>query len=360
MPPRIVRRLVFGPAVILGFVLVALSSPLWAIVAATLVPTVPGRWRPVRLAWFTFVYWAMQAWGLIVAFVLWVMSGFGWKLQSPWFIQAHYRLLRQCLALLLRSARWTFRLSITLDERDSLERDVEQAGRRPLIVLARHAGPGDSFLLVGTLLLRGRRPRIVLKEFLQWDPLLDVMLNRLPSRFIPATGPGRKESIEAIRALASTMGTDDCLVIFPEGGNFTENRRTTSIVKLEELGQHDQANLARSMRHVLAPRTQGTLAAIEAAPEAQVLFVAHTGLEDLSSPVDLYRGLPMDADVRAKTWRIQPDEIPPTAEEREAWLYDWWVKVDQWIIANRDADRIPDEILRRAAEYPMTDEEVAG
>jgi 1-acyl-sn-glycerol-3-phosphate acyltransferase len=356
-----VRRLVFGPAVIVGFVLIVLSSPLWALVAATLVPTVPGRWRPVRLAWFTFVYLAMQAWGLVVAFVLWVISGFGWKIKSPWFVQAHYRLLRQCLALLLRSARWTFRLSISLDERDSADRELELTGERsPLIVLARHAGPGDSFLLVGTLLLRDRRPRIVLKEFLQWDPLLDVMLNRLPSRFIPASGPGRKDSIEAIRELASTMESDDCLVIFPEGGNFTENRRTTSIVKLEELGQHEQANLARSMRHVLAPRTQGTLAAIEAAPTAQVLFVAHTGLEDLSSPVDLYRGLPMDADVRAKTWRLQPADIPSTTEEREAWLFDWWVRMDQWIIDNRGPERIPDEILRRASEYPMTDEEFLG
>ena len=38
----------------------------------------------------------------------------------------------------------------------------------PLLVLARHAGPGDSFALVDLLLSRyGRRPRIVLKEDLR-------------------------------------------------------------------------------------------------------------------------------------------------------------------------------------------------
>ncbi|MDX1511388.1 MAG: 1-acyl-sn-glycerol-3-phosphate acyltransferase [Nitriliruptorales bacterium] len=353
MPHQVVRRVVFGPAVILGFVVVLLSAPIWAIVAAALVPTVPGKWRPVRLAWFTFVYLAMEAMGLALAFLLWIASGFGWKLRSPAFVNAHYAVLRLCLGLLLRTARRTFNPTITVDERGSIV-DRPDVGRPPLIVLARHAGPGDSFLLVGTLLARGRRPRIVLKEVLQWDPLLDVMLNRLPSRFIPSTGPGRAGSIDAIRELAGSMELDDCMVIFPEGGNFTENRRTRSIAKLEEMGLHDQANLARSMRHVLAPRTQGTLAAIEASPEAEVLFVAHTGLEDLSSPVDLYRGLPMDADVRARVWRVMPEDVPAGEDARETWLYDWFVRIDQWIIDNRSTDRIPDEILRRAASYDLS------
>ncbi len=29
-----------------------------------------------------------------------------------------------------------------------------------------------------------REPRIVLKDTLQWDPAIDVVLNRLPNRFI--------------------------------------------------------------------------------------------------------------------------------------------------------------------------------
>ena len=34
-----------------------------------------------------------------------------------------------------------------------------------------------------------REPRIVLKDTLQWDPAIDVVLNRLPNRFI-RPGPG--------------------------------------------------------------------------------------------------------------------------------------------------------------------------
>jgi hypothetical protein len=42
-------------------------------------------------------------------------------------------------------------------------------------VVARHAGPGDSFALVWLVLDRLRRtPRVVLKDVLLWDPGLDV------------------------------------------------------------------------------------------------------------------------------------------------------------------------------------------
>ena len=58
---------------------------------------------------------------------------------------------------------------------------------RPLVVIA-HAGPGDSFLVVHSLVnWYGRDPRIVLKDTLQWDPAIDIALNRLPSRFIRRT-----------------------------------------------------------------------------------------------------------------------------------------------------------------------------
>ena len=51
--------------------------------------------------------------------------------------------------------------------------------------MCRHAGPGDSFVLVHALVnWFDREPRIVLKDMLQWDPAVDVLLNRLPNRFI--------------------------------------------------------------------------------------------------------------------------------------------------------------------------------
>ncbi|MBW3563053.1 MAG: 1-acyl-sn-glycerol-3-phosphate acyltransferase [Actinobacteria bacterium] len=348
MPPRWLRRVLFGPALLtlVGFMLV--SMPLAAVIAVIAVPFVPGRWRPLRILWFAFVYLLVEAVGLVAAFLLWIASGVGWKLGSPRFLDAHYRLLRLLLGFLVRSARWTFNLSIRVDERDL--HSVGGSGRPPIIVLARHAGPGDSFLLVANLLIRGWRPRIVLKEALQWDPVIDVMLNRLPCRFIPPTREGRAATVPAIAELAGTMGPDDALVIFPEGGNFTEGRRRRSISKLEELGRHHEADRARSLRHVLAPRTTGALAAINAAPEAEVVFVAHTGLEDLSTPVDLWRGLPMDSDVVAKAWRVYPPDVPDEPDEQERWLFESWVEVDRWIVKQRGAEAVPAAIARRAMD----------
>src|SRR3712207_4198495 len=93
---------------------------------------------------------------------------------------------------------------------------------RPLIVCCRHAGPGDSFLLVHALTnWYAREPRIVLKDTLQWDPVIDVVLNRLPSRFIsPGQARTGRRPEEEIADLARRLDGNDALVIFPEGGNF--------------------------------------------------------------------------------------------------------------------------------------------
>jgi 1-acyl-sn-glycerol-3-phosphate acyltransferase len=68
-------------------------------------------------------------------------------------------------------------------------------------------------------------------------------------------------------------------VIFPEGGNFTPRRRLRAIRLLEERRLAEEAAKARAMEHLLPPKPGGALAAIAAAPTADVIFVAHTGLE---------------------------------------------------------------------------------
>ena len=90
---------------------------------------------------------------------------------------------------------------------------------RPLVVMARHAGPGDSFLVVHALLnWYDREPRIVLKNTLQWDPAIDVLLNRLPNRFIaPNPGAAGDETERHIAELATGFDHDDSLGDFPRG-----------------------------------------------------------------------------------------------------------------------------------------------
>ena len=100
-------------------------------------------------------------------------------------------------------------------------------------------------------------------------------------------------------------------MIFPEGGNFTPRRRIRAIESLRRRGHATMAERAEKLQHVLAPKPGGVLAALEAAPaEADILMVAHTGLDHLLTLADLWRALPMDKTITMQWWRIDRDEIP--------------------------------------------------
>jgi 1-acyl-sn-glycerol-3-phosphate acyltransferase len=353
LPPRWVRRLVLAPAVPLLTVTAVVTLPLAVIAAAFASPLLPGRWRPLRVLAFTLAFLAIESVALLAMFVLWVASGFGRRVGDPRWQAAHYTVMDRYLAALVHSAQRTFALNVTVYGTGLEETDPEQA-ERPVIVLSRHAGPGDSFLLVQSLLERGRRPRIVLREVLRWSPALDVGLGRLPNAFVSPRSP-RGAGTAAVVELAAGLGPRDALVLFPEGANFTPERRLRSIAKLEELGHHEEAEHAREMRHVLTPRSGGAAAACTAAPTADVLFVAHTGLEDLSSVVDLWRGLPMDSEVEVEVWRVPAEEVPTDPGEARRWLLGWWRHIDAWLLTRHGPGAVPDATVDVVAEEGPSD-----
>ncbi|MEU5565903.1 1-acyl-sn-glycerol-3-phosphate acyltransferase [Micromonospora musae] len=341
LPPRWTRRVLLGPAVVLLAVTVVTTLPLWALVAAAMSPLVPGRLRPLRLLWIGTVYLVWDAAALIALFVLWVGAGFGARVHSPAFQRAHYVLAGWFLRVLFWQARWTLRLRIDVTGADP---DTALPGR-PELVLCRHAGPGDSFILIHALVNWFKRePRIVLKDSLQWDPAIDVLLNRLPNRFIaPSPDHDRAEAvIRQVGHLAAGLDDDDAFVIFPEGGNFTPKRRLRAIARLRSLGLERMALRAERMRHVLAPQPGGLLAALDAAPDAGVVFVAHTGLDRMLTVADVWRELPMDKRIVMRFWSVPPEEVPTGRQERIDWLFDWWARIDEWVAANRDGVDISD------------------
>jgi 1-acyl-sn-glycerol-3-phosphate acyltransferase len=298
------------------------TLPLWIVTGLVTSPFLPGRFRALRLLWFGVVWLACEWVALGALGWMWLRAGFGRRLREPRWQQAHYRLMGWILDRVYRTARSTFRLRIVgSGAGDPLPRDA------PLLVLCRHAGPGDSVLLIRTLVSLGElRPRIVLKDALQLDPTVDILLNRLPNRFI-TPHPSVTEDVEAaIAALAAGAGPGDAVVIFPEGGNFSERRRSRAIERLRHRGHADEAAKAERMVNLMAPKPGGTLAALAAAPDAAVLLVAHEGLEDLSSLADLWRGLPMDDVVEARWWLVPPAETPRgrPVDDQVDWLFDWW------------------------------------
>ena len=249
----VLQRVVVAPLLIVVTVLLWTTLPLWLVAAGLLSPFVPGWLRPVRLLWLGVVHLTFESLALVELFGLWIASGFGFRIRSPFFERIHYDIAQLYLVVFFREARRVLRLKI-----ETVGPAPDAHPGHPLLVFCRHAGPGDSFTLMYALMhWYGREPRVVLKETLAWDPMVGVLLSRLPSRFISARpAPGRDVETE-VGELARNLDDNDAFVIFPEGGNFTPERRERAISRLNKLGLHRMAQRAEQMIHVLAPRPGG-------------------------------------------------------------------------------------------------------
>lgn len=331
---RLLRRLVIAPAVVALTGVLWVTLPLWVIGAAALSPVLPGRLRPLRILWVAIVYLTCEALLLLVLFGLWLASGCGWRIRSAYFEGIHYDLVQGTMWVFFREARRVLRLRI---ETEGPAPDAHPG--RPILVCCRHAGPGDSFVLIHTLMAwYSREPRVVLKDTLAWDPAIDVILNRIPARFITPNPADGDRLEDQIAALATGLDENDAFVIFPEGGNFTPQRRQRAIDRLRRIGMERMAARAERMVNVLAPRPGGFLAALDAAPEADVVLVAHTGLDHLLTVADVWRELPMDKRIVMRWWQVPRSEIPADRDERIDWLFGWWEEIDAWIQQNRPED----------------------
>jgi 1-acyl-sn-glycerol-3-phosphate acyltransferase len=354
LPPRLLRRVVLAPLVIVLAVALIVLSPLIALVALTFSlirrsrSGRAARLRGVRLLVFALVWLAAETATLFMCLELWLASGFGGRMHTEPFQSRHYAIMRWFLDVIYRTATGTFGVRVEIDEPELTA--GEQAARlaRPIIVLSRHAGPGDSLLLVRHLLsVYGRRPRVVMKATMQLDPSLDVVANRLPNVFVRHSRAGGGIFSEQIERLAGGLDRLSALVIFPEGGNWTPGRWHRGIRRLEQRSRDDLAARARDMPNLLPPRTGGVLSAIAACPGADVIFVAHAGLDMIVTIGDVWRNLRVDQIVRAKWWRVPVGEVPRSLDRQaqERWLYEWWQRIDMWISQNR-----PPEGARQPAD----------
>ena len=202
MSPRalwVLRRFVVAPAVVGLTAVVWVTLPLWLLLAAALSPVLPGRWRALRLLWVVVVYLSFESVLLVVMLGLWLASGCGLRIRTPYFAGIHYELVQATLVVFFREARRVLALRIRIDGPHPA-----RVPDRPVLVMCRHAGPGDSFILMYALLhWHHREPRVVLKNTLAWDPAIDVLLNRIPARFIssdPAVGEDFESQIADLAA----------------------------------------------------------------------------------------------------------------------------------------------------------------
>ena len=356
LPPRLIRRLVLAPLVIViafGFIVLSPFLALAALASGLLARPRAGRMRSLRLVGFALVWLVAETAALIMLAGLWVVSGFGGRLRTEPYQSRHYGVMRWFLDTMYRGAERTYGLRVEVDEPELTGDELAARLTRPVIVLCRHAGPGDSFLLVHQLLsVYHRRPRVVMKAALQLDPSVDIVGNRLPNVWIKSRQAGEHIFTEQIARLARGLDERGALVIFPEGGNWTPGRWRRGIRRLERLGRPDLAERARDMPNLLPPRPGGALAAIAACPDADVIFVAHAGLDNIITVGDVWSKFPIDQVIRARWWRVPDDSVPRSAdhEAQVQWLYGWWERIDAWITENRPG----------MALAPLANEEPAG
>jgi 1-acyl-sn-glycerol-3-phosphate acyltransferase len=197
-----------------------------------------------------------------------------------------------------------------------------------VLVFIRHASIIDTALPVTFLSnAQGLRLRYVFKRELLIDPCIDVAGHASPNYFIDRGGSAAEE-LAGIRGLAMNLG-DEGVLLYPEGTRYTERKKR---IALKQLGKtHPElVPIAESFQHCLPPKPGGALTLLEAAPDADVIVIAHRGLEGLANVSDLLNGSVVGKTVEVSIWRIPAAEIPRGAERRR-WLFDLWKRVDEFV-----------------------------
>jgi 1-acyl-sn-glycerol-3-phosphate acyltransferase len=330
VPPRPIRRLLLPVDAVVLLVLAVVFAVV-VLFAGLLAPLSRPR-RVLRLAAFALGYCAVELAVMPTAGALWLRRAAsrhpGPDSEKAW-VTANEALLAWALGRVLGAARRFFDFEVVVLETSDT---TALAGPDPVLVLARHGGPGDSFALVHLLLTRYHRGvRIVLKDVLQLDPALDLLLNRLDCCFLSApTGDGG-ETIERLAQMARALGPGDSLLLFPEGANWTPDRRLRAIGHLRRRHKTLAARAATLMTHVLPPRPDGVFACLDANPALAIVVVAHAGLDRVVRARQAWEQLPLRTPMTVRAWPTAP--VPPDKEGRLAWLTLEWAVVDEWVDA---------------------------
>lgn len=327
MPPTAIRRPVTVTLWLVVSAACLVASPLLLGIGMA-ASALTRRPQPSVIARLTVTYFAHELGALVGCGVLWLAAGAGRRIQAPRSQALHWRLVRWFFGGLAAAGRSVLQIDVRPDPSPEAAQALESD--QPLLVFSRHAGPGDTIFIVDELLSRfDRRPSVVFKETLAFDPSVDLLAHRLPQAMLDTSD--REECEARIAELTAELGPRGTLLLFPEGGNFTPERRRSALRSLWRKGRRRSAERAEDMPHVLPPQPGGALAALRAGGDKDVVFAAHTGLGLAAYPVQFWRDMPIGRTLHTRMWLVPAADVPATDDERVSWLYDWWKRIDDWI-----------------------------
>ena len=318
------RRAKTIPAVLGATLVATIALPLLG-PATVVLDLTQRRWRLPTLRTYLFVlqYLLNDSVEVVLAPLYWVAAGFGTRIDSVASQRRHQQLQRWSIEILARRAEALLGLRFALDN------NADAAlGSGPAIVLCRHVNIVDASLPALLYHRRGLRVRGVIMAELLADPGFDLLYGRLGSAFIPRDDSYTARA--AISQLARGLDHTTVAVIFPEGRLYRPDRLERSLARMAAT-HGDRAERLSTLRHVLPPHVGGVHALLDAAPIADVVVIAHAGLDRFSSFADLARTAPLRDPIAVTAWRVPRCEIPEGRDARAVWLDQQWVMVDTWI-----------------------------
>lgn len=324
-----VRRLLL-PVYVVALLVSAAVFAVGTVIGTLVAPLTPRR-RILRLSAFALSYSFVELASLTAAGLLWLRYAFAARSHDggrPQWVVANEALLAWALGMVLRAGHRClgFRVNVV---GSSDATPLSEMG--PVLVLARHGGPGDSFALVHLLLTRYHRSvRIVLKDVLQLDPLIDILLHRLDCCFLASPSGDGAELCAKVAAMAATLAPRGS----PPLSRGCELHTPSTSTRHQPVAPRSQSG-ARPRHDVddqrPAPRPGGVLACLDGRPDLPVVVVAHAGLDRVVSVRQAWDELPITTPMTVRAWPTAP--IPPGEDARLAWLTLEWAVVDEWVDA---------------------------
>lgn len=332
-----VRRRATGIAIEAGaFAALTLASPL---VLAVAVVVDLALWVLRRKPWMAVRLVAMAWWfllgelrGIATLGWIWLVTGGPLGRRSLARRRRVYDLRIGWARMHLAGLRVLFGLGFEIE-------GLELAGPGPVLVLIRHASIIDNMLpdaVIGHA--HGLGLRFVIKRELQMLPTIDIGGRWVPTNFVRRASTDPAAELAAVRRLAHDLGDGEGILIYPEGTRHTDEK----LARAKELIAERQpavAPLADRLRNVLPPRLGGPLALLDESRGADVVLFGHVGLDGFEYVSDIWAGGLVGSTVRMRFWRFPAAEVPEDEDARIAWLYDRWQTLDDWVGAQRAADR---------------------
>ncbi len=304
--------------VVVAVVVVGLAAlPVWLLIAAFVSRFVPGRWRVLRLLWFTVAYALLDATTSVAAAGMWVAAGAGRHLGTASWQARHRRLLGWFLRRVVASARFTFAPGLRVE--GGARRSVSSLDpEHPVVLVARDVELGETISLLdaafnGPL---GRIVHPVVGERVRLLPALDLLLARLGAVMVAADAEPSPAAVAATQRLVTSADGDDVVLLaLPAGAE--------GLVE----------------------------AALDAGPTATAVLVGRAGTDGLDSARGVWQRAAAGEQTLLRLWQ-HPATAIPAAGLRTTWLTDRWAEVETW---ERQAD---DELA--AARAAAVAAEAAG